>query len=73
MKPITRHLNHLHKDSQREPSKEDVVESLKFLYQENDDLDGLFDEMFQVGGALFVTAVQHIVARTLIRFPEEYG
>ena len=73
MKPLTRHLNNLHKDSQREPSEEDVVETLEFLYQENDDFDALIDEMFQVGGALFVTAVQHIVARTLIRFPEEYG
>jgi hypothetical protein len=73
MKPITRHLNHLHKDSQQEPGEEDVVETLKFLYQENDDFDTIIDEMFQVGGALFVTAVQHIVARTLIRFPEEYG
>jgi hypothetical protein len=30
-------------------------------------MDDLVDEMFRVGGALFVTAIQIIVARTVIR------
>ena len=33
----------------------------------------IVDEMFQVGGALFVTAVQLIMARTLVQDPIRYA
>ena len=49
------------------------MSSSKFLFADNDDMDSLVDEMFHVGGALLVTAVQLIVARTLIRNPENYA
>lgn len=73
LKPINKHLANLHKDSEQRVTEADVVETLKFLYQENDELDTIVEHMFHVGGALFSTATQYIIARTLVRSPEDYA
>jgi hypothetical protein len=73
MKPVEKHLQQLHKDAVGNPEENNVVETLKFLFKEDEEMDDLVDEMFRVGGALFVTAIQIIVARTVIRNPETYA
>ncbi|KAJ7359023.1 hypothetical protein OS493_019930 [Desmophyllum pertusum] len=66
-------MEKLHKDSKEAPNKVDVVRWLRFLYESNDILDNEIDELFQLGGALFILAAQYIVARTVIRSPEAYA
>jgi len=72
-RPLRKSLKVLHKDSVTAATEEDVIETLKLLFQENDDLDAILEQMFHVGGALFVTATQVIVAKTLIQDPESYA
>ena len=73
LKPLKKNITNLNREHEGEATEKNVVETLKFLYKENDELDNMVDSMFHVGGALFVTAIQYIVARTLIRNPEEYA
>ena len=72
LKPLTKNITNLNREHEGEATEKSVVETLKFLYKENDELDNIVDSMFHEG-ALFVTAIQYIVARTLIRNPEEYA
>ena len=72
IRPLRKSLKILHKDSVTAATEEDVIETLKLLFQENDDLDGILEQMFHAGGALFVTATQVIVAKT-IQDPESYA
>ncbi|KAJ7359019.1 hypothetical protein OS493_019926 [Desmophyllum pertusum] len=73
LSPLMTSLEKLHKDALLAPTKADVVRCLKFLYESNDTLDNEIDELFQLGGALFILAAQYIVARTVIRSPEAYA
>ena len=63
-------MNQEHKG---EATEKNVVETLNFLYKENDELDNIVDSMFYEGDERFVTAIQYIVTRTMIRNPEEYA
>ena len=47
------------------------MDVLKFLFQGHEDLDIIMDKMFHVDSAMFATAVQLIVARTLVQDPEQ--
>ena len=71
--PLLQPLRRLVKESQEEPTRDDVLKTLRFLYQDNDRLDEMVDAMFLTGGALFAVACQYIVARTVIRNPGKYG
>ncbi|KAJ7359024.1 hypothetical protein OS493_019931 [Desmophyllum pertusum] len=73
LSPLMKSLEKLHKDAPEAPTKADVVRCLRFLYESNDTLDNEIDELFQLGGALFILAAQYIVARTVIRSPEAYA
>ena len=63
MSDLNKLLKKLHEDVVTSASQKDVVDVLKFLFQDREDLASIVDEMFHVGGAMFVTAVQLIVAR----------
>ena len=71
--PLLQPLHRLAKESQEEPTRDDVLKTLRFLYQDNDRLDEMVNAMFLTGGALFAVACQYIVARTVIRNPGKYG
>lgn len=73
MSELNKPLKKLHKDAVTSACEKDVVDVLKFLFQDHEDLDIIVDEMFHVGGAMFATAVQLIVARTLVQDPERYA
>lgn len=46
---------------------------MKLLLEENEEFDEIIDEACMVGAALSTTAIQCIVARTLICNPEIFG
>lgn len=48
-------------------------DTLRQLFQEDDELDSVLEEMFHIGGAMFVTATYVIVAKALIQNPDEYA
>ena len=73
MSDLNKPLKKLHKDDVTSASQKDVLDVLKFLFQDHEDLDSIVDKMFHVGGAMFATAVQLIVARTLVQDPERYA
>ena len=72
-KSLRKSLRVLHKDHVSSAKEKDAVETLKQLFQEDEELDSLVEEMFQISGAMFVTAMHLIVAKTLIQNPEEYA
>lgn len=70
---IIDNLRRLIHGNDQQPRMHDVVETLKFLYRENEEFDTRVDQMFQIGGALFLMTTQIIVARTVVRTPEQYA
>ena len=70
---INDNLRRLIHGNDQEATMQDVVETLKFLYRENEEFDTTVDQMFEIGGALFLMATQIIVSRTLVRTPEQYA
>ena len=56
-----------------EATRENVVETLKFLFAENEGLDEQMDTLFSLGGAMFTMASQYIAARSFIRNPNIYA
>ena len=40
---------------------------MKFLSNDNDELDTAMNNLFRLGGVMFATACHYIVARTLVR------
>lgn len=53
--PMRKPLEILHKDNVSPASEKYVIDTLKSIFQENDDLNNLLNDMFLIGGALFVT------------------
>ena len=49
------------------------METLKFLFAENEGLDEQMDTLFSLGGAMFTMASQYIAARSFIRNPNIYA
>ena len=47
--------------------EKDVIDVLKHLFREDDDLDSLLEEMFHIGGAMFLTATHLIMVKPLIQ------
>lgn len=72
-KSLRKSLHVLHRDRVSSAKQKDVIDVLKHLFQEDEDLDGLLEEMFHIGGAMFLTATHLIVAKALIQNPDEYA
>lgn len=73
MNPLIQCLSSMQRDSESCTDPTDVVNVLKFLFKPNDNLDEAMDTFFHIGGAMFVSACQYIIARTLVRQPEAYA
>ena len=71
MSELNKPLKKLHKDAVTSACENAVVSMLKFLFQGHEDLDIIVDEIFHYDSAMFATAVQLIVARTLVQDPEQ--
>ena len=70
---LTQSVAPLRKDSDYEPTKSDVINMMKFMFDEKDELDEAMDTMFKMGGAIYSTACQYIVLRSIIRNPDAYA
>ena len=65
-KSLRKSLHVLHKGHVSSAKEKDVIDTLKELFQEDDELDSVLEEMFHIGAAMFVTATHVIVAKALI-------
>ena len=63
----------LWRSSTGEATRENVVETLKFLFADNEGLDEQMDTLFSLGGAMFTMASQYIAAKSFIRNPNVYA
>ncbi|XP_028417942.1 uncharacterized protein LOC114542636 [Dendronephthya gigantea] len=52
------------------PSGEDIKDFLKFMLQEDDQIDQFFTEMFQLGGAMYLLGSHYTVIKTLLSNPD---
>ena len=69
-------MQHLQACNKRDPSSEATTEDAKKVLNQlvnNSEIDEMMDKLFQVGGALFGVACNHIVSSILLRHPEEFG
>ena len=79
MAPMLEALDRLNKKQQKpneeteeekpQPTKADIKTVLSMLYDAENPLDKAAEEMFLVGNAMFTTAIQYIVARSLFSDP----
>jgi hypothetical protein len=67
--PMLDALSRLNTKTKLVPSKRDINTVMTYLYDNEQALDKSIEEMFVVGGALFSTAIQYIVARSIISQP----
>ena len=67
---LTNNLAPLHKESENNPTRNNIVQVMKFLFNDNNELDSVRDNLFRLGGAMFATSCHYIVAHTLIRNPQ---
>lgn len=73
MQPFLNALNKLNTKSDEPSSQEDVNAVMSTIYDDGNALDRAVDEMFVVGGAMFSTAIQYIVARSIMSDPTQYS
>lgn len=73
MQPFLDALTRLNTKSDETASEEDVNTVMTTIYDENNALDKAVDEMFVVGGAMYTTAIQYIVARSIMSEPNKYA
>ena len=80
IKPFLNALNHLNnnknskeKNHRTAPTKDDIKTVMSFLYDCNHSLDKAVAEMFILGGAMFTTAIQYIVARSIMTEPAKFA
>lgn len=74
-KPIVKSLERLNSQDieSEEPTKNDIVKIMEFFIQDNEKFDKLIDETYETASALFSLTTHAIVARTLLRDPDEYS
>lgn len=71
IKALSPIIDNLHKNAVISPTKKYVVDVMKFFLEENDELDEALDTCFHIGNAIFSTAINMIVTRTLMRSPRD--
>ena len=71
--PTLDSLSRLNTKSKDVSHKEDTKTVLSFLYNNDQPLDKAVEEMFLVGGALFSTAIQYLVARSILSDPKTFA
>ena len=69
---LTNNLAQLRKDSENNQTRNNIVEVMKFLFNDNDELDIATDNLFRPSTAMFPTTCHYMVARVLIRYAHGY-
>ena len=62
-------LSRLNTKNKKPSTKEDVKTVMSFLYNDEQQLDQSVNKMFTVGAAMYTTAIQYMVARSLLSQP----
>ena len=61
------------KDSVKDhPTKRDVLEIMRTVLEEDEELDEIADDLFEVSAAMYLVAIQTEVVRELFRNPEHF-
>ena len=63
---LNNNLAPLRKVNENNPTRNNIVQVMKFLFNDNDELDTTIDNLLRLGGAMFATACHYIVARTFV-------
>lgn len=66
-------LNSLNSNSSDNATDEDVKTVLQYMYDEDNGLEAVVDDMFTLGGAMFTTAIHYMVSRSLFSDPKHYS
>ena len=71
--PMLHALSRLNTKTKEVPNKEDITTVMSYMYDNTQMLDKNVEEMFRVGGAMFTTAIQYIVARSIMSNPTSFS
>ena len=66
-------LNSLNTKSDDNATTEDIKTVMRYMYDENNGLESIVDDMFLLGGAMFTTAIQYMVTRNIMSDPQAYA
>ena len=72
-KPFLDALNSLNAKSEDNPTTEDIKTVMRYMYDENNSLETIVDDMFVLGGAMFTTAIHYMVTRNIMGDPQAYA
>ena len=61
------------KNPQASPQPEHVRTVMETMYDDSDSLHEMMSEFFQIGGSMFVMAIQYLMARDLMCHPDQYA
>ncbi|XP_028418501.1 uncharacterized protein LOC114544077 [Dendronephthya gigantea] len=73
MQPFLNAMKALNTKSEETPTEADVNTVMSSLYDDDNALDQVVDQIFHLGGAMYTTAIQYIVAQSIISLPAKYA
>jgi hypothetical protein len=73
MEPFLSALHRLNNKSTERPLEADIVTVLSNLYDDESKVSTMMREMFQVGGAMYATAIHFLVAQEILGDPSSYA
>ena len=66
-------MDKLNKKTESIPCNEDVTQILKFLFNEDEQIESTMAHFFKVGGAMFLASIHYLVAQELLSNPKEFS
>ena len=66
-------LNSLNTKTEANPTIDDVKKVMHYIYDESNAMEGIVDDMFVLGGAMFATAIHYIVTHNVLSDPQAYA
>ena len=66
-------LNSLNTKTEANPTIDDVKKVMHYIYDESNAMEGIVDDMFVLGGAMFATAIHYMVTRNVLSDPQAYA
>lgn len=72
MGPMLEACKNLNTRNQRNASKEDIKAVLEEIYDPESNLHSVMAEMFEIGNAMYTTAIQYIATKEMLTKPDYY-
>ena len=66
-------LNSLNTKTEENATTNDVKKVMHYMYDETNAMEGVVDDMFVLGGAMFSSAIHYMVTRHVLSDPEAYA